>query len=113
CFQRSFGERTRLHRERGDIMRRTSRTTGRHPGRHSHLPRLVKLALAALMALLSRRSHAADPKVDPAFDLDAQTRVLDAVVYRQVAILPIVRKAGAPVDTRKYLTLEEGLRTGK
>jgi hypothetical protein len=74
--------------------------------------RIIKLALLTLLAILSRRAHAEGDKSGP-FDLDGSSRVLAPVIFKQVAILPVVRKAATKVDSTKYLTLAEGLKSGK
>src|SRR4051812_27561272 len=81
--------------------------------RFRRIARIVKLILVAVLVLCSRRSRAAEPRDRVAFGLDGQTEVLPALVSKQVAILPLARKAGAAVDPRKYLTFDEGLRSGK
>ena len=80
--------------------------------RTGHPLRSLKLAVLTVMMVLSRRSHAQSAAAQP-FDLDADTRVLAPLVHQQLAILPIVRRAGATVESGKYVTLAEGLKSGK
>jgi hypothetical protein len=69
----------------------------------------LSLLLSAASALLAWRARA----VPNAFDLEPGTRVLAPIVYRQLAVLPIVRAdATSPATSgERFLTLADGLKS--
>src|SRR4029077_8048542 len=73
---------------------------------------VVVIALASIAALGSLafisaapRSHKAPPRTE------GDWRILDPVVYENIAIFPVV--SGSSQDTSSFLTLEEGLASGE
>jgi hypothetical protein len=73
-----------------------------------HRTRRVAACLAAFAALALAPTTA--PAQRKAFDLDADTRILPPIQYRQLTIFPVAHKPKAALDATKYLTLAEGLK---
>jgi hypothetical protein len=73
------------------------------PGRRIRSLAAISFLAATLLAMAAARAQG------PAFDLDADTRIMPPIQYKHLTVFPVVHKAAVAIDKSQYLTLNEGL----